>query len=153
MWLLSYFWHVFRFFGCKIFEDGINEPTDDPKFVSKWARNRAYLVYPINAVLQYHRLGNQERVNPEIPFEKVTLVLREISLTLTEVFYFLIIWYFYWINGDFRAKGVKEITLEACILYFKASSLFVRELAWIKYLLDIIIYIFNFCANVGWRVG
>ncbi|WVZ12338.1 hypothetical protein V8G54_016868 [Vigna mungo] len=68
----------------EIFEDGINEPTDDPKFVSKWARNRGYLVYPINAVLQYHRLGNQERANPEIPFEKVTLVLTEISLTLTE---------------------------------------------------------------------
>ncbi|KAK7348007.1 hypothetical protein VNO80_22555 [Phaseolus coccineus] len=71
----------------EIFEDGINEPSDDPKFVSKWAWNRAYLVYPINAVLQYHRLGNQERVNPEIPFEKVTLVLTEISLTLTEVQY------------------------------------------------------------------
>ena len=50
--------------------------------------NRTYLVYPINAVLQYHRLGNQERVDPEIPFEKVSLVLTDVSLTLTEVFGF-----------------------------------------------------------------
>ncbi|CAJ1940745.1 unnamed protein product [Sphenostylis stenocarpa] len=71
----------------EIFEDGISEPTDDPKFVSKWAMNRAYLVYPMNAVLKYHRLGNQERVNPEIPFEKITLVLTDISLTLTEAQY------------------------------------------------------------------
>ncbi|XP_027330645.1 uncharacterized protein LOC113846496 isoform X2 [Abrus precatorius] len=71
----------------EIFEDGINEPKDDHKLVSKWAMNRAYLVYPINAVLQYHRLGDQERVNPEIPFEKVSLVLSDISLTLTEAQY------------------------------------------------------------------
>ncbi|KAK7363427.1 hypothetical protein VNO77_05570 [Canavalia gladiata] len=71
----------------EIFEDGINEPADDRKLVSKWAMNRVYLVYPINAVLQYHRLGNQEKVNPEIPFEKVSLVLTDISLTLTETQY------------------------------------------------------------------
>ncbi|XP_061360270.1 uncharacterized protein LOC133304277 isoform X2 [Gastrolobium bilobum] len=71
----------------EIFEDGINEPTDDHKLVSKWAMNRSYLVYPINAVLQYHRLGNQERINPEIPFEKVSLVLTNVSLTLTEAQY------------------------------------------------------------------
>lgn len=46
--------------------------------VSKWAMNRTY-----NAVLQYHRLGNQERADPEIPFEKVSLVLTDVSLTLT----------------------------------------------------------------------
>ncbi|XP_020230234.1 uncharacterized protein LOC109811015 [Cajanus cajan] len=72
----------------EIFEDGIHVPTDDHKLVSKWARNRAYLVYPINAVMQYHRLGNQERVNPEIPYEKVSLVLTDISLTLTEAQYY-----------------------------------------------------------------
>ncbi|XP_019431159.1 PREDICTED: uncharacterized protein LOC109338390 isoform X1 [Lupinus angustifolius] len=49
--------------------------------------NRTYLVYPINAVLQYHRLGDQERINPEIPFEKVSLVLADVSLTLTEAQY------------------------------------------------------------------
>lgn len=78
----------FIFVLYQIFEDGINEPTDDHKLVSKWAMNRTYLVYPINAVLQYHRLGNQERINPEIPFEKVSLVLTEVSLTLTEVYFF-----------------------------------------------------------------
>ncbi|KAI5415493.1 hypothetical protein KIW84_040789 [Lathyrus oleraceus] len=71
----------------EIFEDGINEPTDHHKLVSKWAMNRTYLVYPINASLQYHRLGNQERSDPEIPFEKISLVLTDISLTLTEAQY------------------------------------------------------------------
>ncbi|KAI4344734.1 hypothetical protein L6164_011925 [Bauhinia variegata] len=68
----------------QIFEDGINEPSDDHRSMSKWAMNRTYLVYPINAVLHYHRLGNQERNNPEIPFEKVSLVLTDVSLTITE---------------------------------------------------------------------
>lgn len=72
----------------EIFEDGINEPTDHHKSASKWATNRAYLVYPINAVLQYHRLGNQERTDPDIPFEKVSLVLTDVSLTLTEAQYY-----------------------------------------------------------------
>ncbi|PNY09268.1 calcium-dependent lipid-binding family protein, partial [Trifolium pratense] len=71
----------------EIFEDGIKEPTDHHKSVSKWAMNRTFLVYPINAVLQYHRLGNQERSDPNIPFEKVSLVLTDVSLTLTEAQY------------------------------------------------------------------
>jgi hypothetical protein len=78
----------------QIFEDGINEPTDHHKSVSKWAMNRTYLVYPINAVLQYHRLGNQERSDPDIPFEKVSLVLKDVSLTLTEVFNFQLFYLF-----------------------------------------------------------
>jgi hypothetical protein len=78
----------------QIFEDGINEPTDHHKSVSKWAMNRTYLVYPINAVLQYHRLGNQERSDPDIPFEKVSLVLKDVSLTLTEVFKFQLFYLF-----------------------------------------------------------
>ncbi|KAK7291737.1 hypothetical protein RIF29_07114 [Crotalaria pallida] len=71
----------------EIFEDGISEPSDDHKLVSKWAMNRTYLVYPINAILQYHRLGNQERIDPEIPFEKISLVLTDVSLTLSEAQY------------------------------------------------------------------
>lgn len=53
--------------------------------VSPWAMNRKYLLSPINGVLQYDRLGNQERNNPEIPFEKASLVLSDVSLTITEV--------------------------------------------------------------------
>lgn len=52
---------------------------------SSWAVNRKYLVSPINGVLNYHRLGNQERNNPEVPFEKASLVLSDVSLTITEV--------------------------------------------------------------------
>jgi hypothetical protein len=69
----------------QIFEDGIKKPAADHGMVSKWAMNRNYLVSPINGVLKYHRLGNQERNDPEVPFEKASLVLSDVSLTITEV--------------------------------------------------------------------
>lgn len=69
----------------QIFEDGIKEPAADHGMVSKWATNRNYLVSPINGVLKYHRLGNQERNDLEVPFEKASLVLADVSLTVTEV--------------------------------------------------------------------
>ncbi|KAJ1418687.1 VPS13, repeated coiled region [Sesbania bispinosa] len=55
-----------------------------------WVRSQEWVVLNPAAlchVLQYHRLGNQERTDPEIPFEKVSLVLTDISLTLTEAQY------------------------------------------------------------------
>ena len=73
----------------QIFEDGINEPAADSELVSKWAVDRKYLVSPINGVLKYHRLGNQEKNDPEVPFEKASLVLSDVSLTMTEVNSFL----------------------------------------------------------------
>lgn len=72
----------------EIFEDGINEPTSEAGMVSKWAVNRNYLLSPINGVLKYHRLGNQERNDPEVPFEKASLVLSDVSLTVTEAQYY-----------------------------------------------------------------
>ncbi|XVE82332.1 hypothetical protein DITRI_Ditri15bG0139900 [Diplodiscus trichospermus] len=71
----------------EVFEDGINESAADCKVVSKWAMNRSYLVSPINGVLKYHRLGNQERNDPDVPFEKASLVLSDVSLTITEAQY------------------------------------------------------------------
>jgi vacuolar protein sorting-associated protein 13A/C len=47
--------------------------------------NRNYLVYPINGTLNYKRLGKQERGGPDIPLEKASLVLSDVSLTVTEV--------------------------------------------------------------------
>ncbi|XP_021714350.1 uncharacterized protein LOC110682332 isoform X2 [Chenopodium quinoa] len=72
----------------EIFEEGINEPAPQPDFGSSWALNRTYLVAPINGVLRYHRLGSQERNNPEIPFEKASLFLNDVSLTVTEAQYY-----------------------------------------------------------------
>ncbi|CAL5415223.1 unnamed protein product [Camellia sinensis] len=69
----------------EIFEVGINESASDNDAVSVWAQNRNYLVSPINGVLKYHHLGNQERNDPGIPFEKASLVLTDVSLTITEV--------------------------------------------------------------------
>ncbi|KAG8658937.1 uncharacterized protein LOC110610326 isoform X2 [Manihot esculenta] len=71
----------------EIFEDGINEPSVGSRMVSKWAVNRNYVLSPINGVLKYHRLGKQERNDPEIPFEKASLVLSDVSLTITEAQY------------------------------------------------------------------
>ncbi|XP_062178337.1 uncharacterized protein LOC133883124 isoform X2 [Alnus glutinosa] len=71
----------------EIFEDGIKKPAADHGMLSKWAMNRNYLVSPINGVLKYHRLGNQERNDPEVPFEKASLVLSDVSLTITEAQY------------------------------------------------------------------
>ncbi|KAL8152479.1 LOW QUALITY PROTEIN: hypothetical protein V2J09_010239 [Rumex salicifolius] len=72
----------------EIFEEGINEPATDLKAESGWALNRTYLVSPINGVLKYLRLGCQERTNPEIPFEKASIVLDDVGLTVTEAQYY-----------------------------------------------------------------
>lgn len=74
-----------KFLYSQIFEDGINEPVSGDDVVFKWAANRSYLVSPINGVLKYHRLGKQERDDPEVPFEKASLTLTDVFLTLTEV--------------------------------------------------------------------
>lgn len=71
----------------EIFEAGINEPVAESGMVSKWDANHKYLVSPIYGVLKYHRLGNQERNDPEVPFEKASLVLSDVSLTITEAQY------------------------------------------------------------------
>ncbi|XP_076932508.1 uncharacterized protein LOC143598077 [Bidens hawaiensis] len=71
----------------EIFEDGINEPAEGHG-ISEWARDRNYLVSPINGVLKYHRLGKSERTDPEMPFEAAHLTLGDVSLTLTEAQYY-----------------------------------------------------------------
>lgn len=40
---------------------------------------------PINGVLKYHRLGNQERNDPNVPFEMASLIVSDVSLTVNEV--------------------------------------------------------------------
>ncbi|KAG7594430.1 Vacuolar protein sorting-associated protein 62 [Arabidopsis thaliana x Arabidopsis arenosa] len=67
----------------EMFEDGIKEQTEH-KIKSKWALNRHYLLSPINGSLKYHRLGNQERNNPEIPFERASVILNDVNVTITE---------------------------------------------------------------------
>uniref|UniRef100_A0A1J3IH98 Putative vacuolar protein sorting-associated protein 13A n=1 Tax=Noccaea caerulescens TaxID=107243 RepID=A0A1J3IH98_NOCCA len=67
----------------KMFEDGIKEQSDH-KIKSKWALNRRYLLSPINGSLKYHRLGNQERNNQEIPFERASVMLTDVNVTITE---------------------------------------------------------------------
>ncbi|KAH0635119.1 hypothetical protein KY284_037905 [Solanum tuberosum] len=71
----------------EIFEDGINEPSNSSRNLSGWAEDRNYLVSPINGVLKYHRLGNQERNDPNVPFEMASLIVSDVSLTVNEVQY------------------------------------------------------------------
>ncbi|XP_073302377.1 uncharacterized protein [Primulina huaijiensis] len=71
----------------EVFEDGINESSKGNASVSAWARDRNYLVSPINGVLKYDRLGNQERNDPTIAFEKASFVIADVSLTVTEAQY------------------------------------------------------------------
>ncbi|RAL47445.1 hypothetical protein DM860_013410 [Cuscuta australis] len=71
----------------EIFENGINESTNINTVVSAWTREHNYLVYPINGVLKYHRLGNQERSDPSVPYEQASLIISDVSLTATEMQY------------------------------------------------------------------
>jgi vacuolar protein sorting-associated protein 13A/C len=68
----------------EIFQDGI----DDHSVNSIWAVNRNYLVSPINGTLKYKRLGKNERGDPDTPVEKASLVLSDVSLTVTEAQYY-----------------------------------------------------------------
>ncbi|EPS74076.1 hypothetical protein M569_00677, partial [Genlisea aurea] len=70
-----------------MFEDGITEPSKVGSLKSPWARDRSYVVSPINGVLRYHRLGSQERNDPNIPFERASLLIADISLSITEAQY------------------------------------------------------------------
>uniref|UniRef100_A0A7N0UXF0 PH domain-containing protein n=1 Tax=Kalanchoe fedtschenkoi TaxID=63787 RepID=A0A7N0UXF0_KALFE len=71
----------------EIFEDGINEPVDGQSTSCIWSMNRNYVVSPINGSLKYHRLGKQERNDSEVPHEKASLVLTDVSLTVSELQY------------------------------------------------------------------
>ncbi|CAI9119065.1 OLC1v1020728C1 [Oldenlandia corymbosa var. corymbosa] len=72
----------------EIFEDGINKFAHGNTSKSVWSRDRNYLVSPINGLLKYHRLGNQERNDPNVPFERASVVVTDVSLTITEAQYY-----------------------------------------------------------------
>lgn len=73
-----------------MFEDGIKEQTTH-NIKSKWALNRRYILSPINGSLKYHRLGNQERNNQEIPFERASVNLNDVNVKITEVPFFSVL--------------------------------------------------------------
>ncbi|KAK8923894.1 hypothetical protein KSP39_PZI019093 [Platanthera zijinensis] len=86
-WNLDNSWEDFKSVDCtKIFQDEIDE-LDGNRTASLWAKDRRYLVSPINGILKYHCLGNQERQNPQIPFEKASLVLSDVYFTVFEAQY------------------------------------------------------------------
>ncbi|XP_042405096.1 vacuolar protein sorting-associated protein 13C-like [Zingiber officinale] len=70
----------------EIFQEGINEHS--PNGATTQTFSRRYLLSPINGVLKYHRLGKQERHDPDIPFEKASLVLSDVSVSVSESQYY-----------------------------------------------------------------
>ncbi|GAB2300237.1 hypothetical protein Dimus_034275 [Dionaea muscipula] len=88
-WKIKKRWEeLIPFEWIEIFEEGINEPATQDKRGSIWSLDRSYLVSPINGALKYHRLGSQERNNPDVPFEKAVVVLNDVCLTITEAQYY-----------------------------------------------------------------
>ncbi|KAK8943957.1 hypothetical protein KSP40_PGU017420 [Platanthera guangdongensis] len=86
-WNLDNNWEDLKPVDCtKIFQDEIDE-LDGNRTASLWAKDRRYLVSPINGILKYRCLGNQERQNPQIPFEKASLVLSDVYFTVSEAQY------------------------------------------------------------------
>ncbi|CAH9120434.1 unnamed protein product [Cuscuta epithymum] len=71
----------------EIFESGISDSAKNNKVMCAWAREHNYLVSPINGVLKYHRLGNQEKSDPNVPHEQASLIVSDVSLTATETQY------------------------------------------------------------------
>ncbi|XP_047948182.1 uncharacterized protein LOC125194160 isoform X1 [Salvia hispanica] len=71
----------------EVFQDGINESSKSRDPASSWAQERNYLVSPINGALKYHRLGNKDREDSNVPYEKASLVIADVSLTITEAQY------------------------------------------------------------------
>lgn len=94
----------------QVFQDGI----DDRPGNSIWAMNRRYLVSPINGTLKYNRLGQQERGDLNNPLEKTSLVLSDVSLTVTEVpfIYALLICFNY---------GVGKLLITCNLLLYQAQ--------------------------------
>jgi len=84
-WKLNKNWEALnRTEWSEIFQDGIEDGSQS----SIWAVNRNYLVSPINGTLKYKRLGKNERGDPDTPLEKASLVLSDVSLTVTEAQYY-----------------------------------------------------------------
>lgn len=68
----------------QIFSDGIHgifQKEED----SPWSTKRKYLVSPIDGTLKYHRIGKQESHEIGVPLERASLVLSDVSLTISEV--------------------------------------------------------------------
>eukprot|EP00250_Pteridium_aquilinum_P021886 c25256_g1_i1 orf=924-13886(-) len=69
---------------CEVFEAGINQKPleDSPLIRSK--DEPEYLLRPINGVLNYYRRGKREKRDHSMPLQNVSLVLDEVSLTISE---------------------------------------------------------------------
>lgn len=69
----------------QVFEAGINQKSlhDSPLIGSM--NEPVYLLRPINGVLNYYRRGKREKREHSMPLQNLSLVLDEVSLTVSEV--------------------------------------------------------------------
>lgn len=69
---------------CEVFEAGINQKSlhDSPLIGSM--NEPVYLLRPINGVLNYYRRGKREKREHSMPLQNLSLVLDEVSLTVSE---------------------------------------------------------------------
>ncbi|XP_059076567.1 uncharacterized protein LOC131042467 isoform X2 [Cryptomeria japonica] len=72
----------------EMFEAGIQESkNENGQYLSQWAVGRQYLLCPVNGTLQYYRFGKQEKRDPSVPSQKMSLILNDVSLTVSEAQY------------------------------------------------------------------
>ncbi|PTQ34792.1 hypothetical protein MARPO_0076s0036 [Marchantia polymorpha] len=71
----------------EIFEAGISSDVPPDAKSSKWASGRRFLLHPVDGIMRYHRRGKRENREPHIPFQKASLVLDEVSATVSEAQY------------------------------------------------------------------
>ncbi|KAH9312824.1 hypothetical protein KI387_027859, partial [Taxus chinensis] len=69
----------------EIFEAGILESeSKNGQLISRWAVGRQYLLCPVNGTLQYYRCGKQEKRDPNIPSQKMSLILNDVCMNVSE---------------------------------------------------------------------
>ncbi|KAJ7520814.1 hypothetical protein O6H91_19G024000 [Diphasiastrum complanatum] len=69
----------------EIFESGVHSAADEVSLDG--ADKHQYLLQPVGGTMKYHRCGKHEKRDPEHPFQKASLVLDQVSLTISEAQY------------------------------------------------------------------
>lgn len=68
----------------EVFEVGISQ---EAPLSSNQVNERQYLLHPVDGILSYHRRGKREKRDPTMAFQNISLLLNEVSLTISEAQY------------------------------------------------------------------
>lgn len=69
----------------QIFEAGVSTDLPVNETSTNWAVDRKYLLHPVEGILRYHRRGKRENREPHVPFQKLSIRLDQLSVTVSEV--------------------------------------------------------------------